>query len=293
MNKGLIVKGIAGFYYVLKENQIYECKARGLFRKDNQKPLIGDYVEFEITDEVHFKGYINEIKKRKNELIRPSVSNVDQALIIFSIKNPTPDFYMLDKLLMIIKNSNVNPIICLNKIDLENDSIIYNKIKEEYTNAGYEVFLISAKGNVGLDEVMEILKDKITVLAGPSGVGKSTLVNSLLGKELMETGFLSEKISRGKHTTRHSEILFGDNHVRILDTPGFTSYDIKEILYDEVMYLFNELEDNLGRCQFQDCLHIKEPNCHIKDMVEQGTISRRRYESYIKIVEEIRNERKK
>ena len=290
---GLIVKGIAGFYYVLSEGHIFECKARGLFRKDSLKPLVGDDVLFEITDEATSKGYIVQLLDRKNHLIRPNVANVDQAVVMFSHINPAPDFYLLDKLLAIIENEDIQPIICLSKSDLVSEDNKTYSILEEYENAGYTVIPISTVSKEGIDKLSNLLKDKTSVLAGPSGVGKSTFVNALLGKSLMETGTLSQKVQRGKHTTRHAEILFGENGVCIVDTPGFTSYDISSIDKDDLMHLFKEIDENLGQCQYKDCMHMKEPGCHIKNLVAENVITRRRYESYLNIYEELKDERRK
>ena len=289
--QGKIIKGIAGFYYVQTEDKLYECKAKGIFRNKKMKPLVGDNVEIDILDEAEQEGNITKIYERHNELIRPAVSNVDQALIIFAAKNPKPNYNLLDRFLMMMEKQDVPVIVCFNKVDLAKEKEL-KLLEKVYENCGHIVRFISVKEEEGIDEIRELIHGKTTVLAGPSGVGKSSLMNLLQPEAQMETGEVSEKIKRGRHTTRHSEIFNVTGSTYICDTPGFTSLNLPELEKEQVRFYFNEFEEYEGTCRFNGCVHINEPDCSVKDAVKDGIISQRRYTSYIEIYEEIKNQKK-
>jgi ribosome biogenesis GTPase len=279
---GTIIKGIGGFYYIKTEEGIIECKARGIFRHNDLKPMVGDKVEIEVTNG---KGVINSIHERTSELIRPTVSNVTQAYVVFAIKNPDINFDLLNRFLVLCEHNNIKAIVCLNKIDLCSEEERTN-IKSIINNLGYEVLYINAKGQMGLDVLRSGLSDNVTVLCGPSGAGKSTLINALADKEHMETGEISEKLKRGKHTTRHSELIPVEDGF-LVDTPGFSSLDLDFIEKDDLKYCFPEFIDYNEECKFTGCNHYKEPKCAVKNAVEEGKISTLRYEFYIRSLEDI------
>ncbi len=290
---GIIIKGIAGFYYVdAVESGIYECKAKGLFRKEKIKPLVGDNVEIEISDEAKKEAIIVKIYKRKNELFRPAVANVDQMMIVMALAKPDPNFGVLDRLLVQAELSDIPAIICFNKEDLADDEML-NSCKI-YQQAGYKVIITSTKDGFNAEAVKAELKDKTTVLAGPSGVGKSSITNILAPGINMETGNISEKLKRGKHTTRHSQLIVIEENTYICDTPGFTSFSPETIDKEALRYYFREFREYEGRCKYNGCVHVHEPSCAVKEAVEEGYISKMRYESYIQLYEEIKgNERSK
>lgn len=282
MNQGVIVKGIAGFYYVkIETGQIVECKARGKFRKSKLTPLVGDKVSINMIDELH--GSIEEIHERKSLLIRPNVANVDQAVVVFALKNPDLNYTFLNKVLMAIEHYEIDSLICLNKADLDEGE--FENAKAIYEKIGYEVLKINALTGEGLDELKTRLKGKISVFAGPSGVGKSTISNSVQENVVMETGGLSKKISRGKHTTRHAQLIEISKDTYIVDTPGFSSIDLSFIKPSDLQYVFKEFK--LGECKFTSCMHNKEIGCAVKEDVENGVIPRERYEAYINILQEL------
>ena len=287
--QGKIIKGIAGFYYVHVEGQgIYECKAKGIFRKDHKKPLVGDDVDVEVLDEEEKLGHIREILPRKSALIRPAVANVDQALIIFAIVKPNPNFNLLDRFLIRMERQNLPTIICFNKQDIATPQE-KEALRKAYETCGYQVLFISALEEEGLEQVRHILAGKTTTVAGPSGVGKSSLINRLAPKANMETGAISEKIERGKHTTRHSEIIALGDNTYIVDTPGFTSLDISEITKEELGTYYPEFVQYEPYCKFSGCAHISEPSCGVKDAVAEGKISQVRYDNYKVLYEELKN----
>ena len=279
---GTIIKGIGGFYYIKTEDDIVECKARGKFRHNDLKPMVGDKVEIEVTNG---KGVINSIYERTSELIRPTVSNVTQAYVVFAIKNPDINFDLLNRFLVLCEHNNIKAIVCLNKVDLCSEEE-KREIKNTINNLGYEVLFINAKGQMGLDVLKERLSDNVTVLCGPSGAGKSTLINAFLDREHMETGEISEKLKRGKHTTRHSELI-PLQHGFLVDTPGFSSLDLDFIEKDDLKYCFPEFMDYNAKCKFTGCNHYKEPNCAVKDAVEEEKISKLRYDFYVRSLEDI------
>ena len=286
--QGKIIKGIAGFYYVHVEGQgIYECKAKGIFRKDHKKPLVGDDVDVEVLDEEQKLGHIREILPRKSALIRPAVANVDQALIIFAIVKPNPNFNLLDRFLIRMERQNLPTIICFNKQDIATPEE-KEVLQKAYETCGYQVLFISALEEEGLEQVRHILIGKTTTVAGPSGVGKSSLINRLAPKANMETGAISEKIERGKHTTRHSEIIALGENTYIVDTPGFTSLDISEITKEELGSYYPEFVQYEPYCRFSGCAHISEPSCGVKDAVAEGKISQVRYDNYKVLYQELK-----
>ena len=287
MNQGKIIKGIAGFYYVHVDSLgVYECKAKGIFRKQDIKPLVGDNVIIEVLDEDNRIGNITEILPRTSELIRPAAANVDQALVIFAITNPEPNFNLLDRFLVMMDYQSLPTVILFNKEDLADDSE-KEKVKNIYRDCGCTLLFASAAKEQGLSEVREILRGKTTILAGPSGVGKSSLTNYLLQKSTMETGDVS-RIGRGRHTTRHSEIFCMEKDSYICDSPGFTSLMLPDIEAGELRYYYPEFAWYEGKCRFNGCVHVNEPDCAVKSAVEEGIICRERYDSYLCLYDELK-----
>lgn len=290
--QGKIIKGIAGFYYVHAGSRgVYECKAKGIFRKEKIKPLVGDNVELEILDEAEKEGNIKAILERKSTLVRPAVANIEQALIVFAIVKPEPNFNLLDRFLIQMEQQNLPCIICFNKSDIASEKE-QKELKAAYETCGYQVLFISVLENRGLEQVRSLLAGKTTTLAGPSGVGKSSLINRLSPDTHMETGEISEKIERGKHTTRHSEIIPLGEGTYIMDTPGFTSLDISEITKEELGGYYPEFREYEPFCKFRGCAHISEPVCKVKEAVEEGKISRVRYENYQALYRELKEVRR-
>ncbi len=289
---GKIIKGIAGFYYVhVVGAGIYECKAKGVFRYKNIKPLVGDNALIDVIDEKGKIGNIVDIIERDNALVRPAVANIDQALVVFALKSPVPNLNLLDRFLIMMEAQNIETIICFNKLDLVDED--YTKtLRDTYVNAGYKVIFTSTDNGQGLDEIREVLKGKTTALAGPSGVGKSSMLNVLKPDANMETGVISRKIERGKHTTRHSEIFNIENDTYMMDTPGFSSMYVVDFEKEELRNFFPEFLDYEGSCKFNGCVHINEPECKVKDALENNRISKTRYDNYLVFYEEIRNRRK-
>lgn len=290
---GRIIKGIAGFYYVhTSEGILYECKAKGAFRKDSLKPLVGDFVEIAVVDEEKKKGNIERIMPRERELLRPAVANVDQAVVIFAVTNPEPNYRLLDTFLARMELAKVPCLICMNKIDLDTDASLVAQVKERYVNTGYQMLFTSTKKKIGIDTLGEVLLHKCTTVAGPSGVGKSSLINLLQNDVQMETGSISEKTARGKHTTRHSELISLGNNSYILDTPGFTSLSLDEYEKEDIAKGFVEISKWENGCRFAGCSHIHEPDCLVKEKMTAGEISKQRYESYVALYEQCKNKRR-
>ena len=289
--QGKIIKGIAGFYYVQTEDKLYECKAKGIFRNKKMKPLDGDNVEIDILDETEQEGNITKIYERHNELIRPAVSNVDQALIIFAAKNPKPNYNLLDRFLVMMERKEIPVVLCFNKTDIASHPEIA-ELKEVYTGCGYPVIFTSAKEEENISELKSLLKGKTTSIAGPSGVGKSSLINLLQSEVKMETGSISKKIDRGKHTTRHSELIVIGEESYIMDTPGFSSLYVNDFEKEDLKYYFPEFTPFEGQCKFNGCDHIHEPGCAVKEAVEEGKIHKIRYEDYTEMYRELK-ERKR
>ena len=290
--QGKIVKGIAGFYYVhVAESGIYECKAKGAFRNQKVKPLVGDNVRLEVLDEEQKKGNIEEILPRKNELIRPAVANIDQALVIFAAAKPKPNFNLLDRFLILMQYQKVPAVDCFNKQDMV-DAEELQLLKNTYESAGYQVIFTSAAKEEGIQAVRDLLKGKTTTVAGPSGVGKSSLINLLSPEAEMETGDISRKIERGKHTTRHSELFALDENTFICDTPGFSSIYLPEMEKEELGIYFPEIAEYEPFCRFQGCAHIHEPGCGVKEALEEKKISPIRYDNYKLLYEELKDKRR-
>lgn len=288
MEKGTIIKGIGGFYYVKTIHfQIIECKVRGKFRKDNIIPMIGDHVLINIDD--LGQGVIEDILPRKNYLIRPPVSNLDQVMIVFSIQDPNPNFQLLDRFLIQGEKENLSIVICMNKIELENNDEKKGEIRKIYTKAGYPLIFTSVKENIGIENLKKYLEDNITVFAGPSGVGKSSLLNTLNNQYRLETGNVSKKIGRGRHTTRHIELLPYENHGFVVDTPGFSTLSMENIKEEELMHYFPEICFYRGQCKFNSCLHLNEPKCAVIDALYRGDISQSRYDNYVYFMKEIKS----
>lgn len=280
--EGKIIKGIGGFYYIKTNEGIIECKARGKFRHKDMKPMVGDNVTIKVEKG---KGVIEEIHERTSELIRPTVSNVTLAFVVFAIKSPDLNFDLLNRFLILCESNNIEAIVCLNKVDLVSEEE-REEVKKKITDIGYEVLFINAKEGLGIEELRKRMEGNVTVLCGPSGAGKSTLINQLADKEHMETGMVSDKIGRGKHTTRHSELIEIDNGY-IVDTPGFSTLDVTFIEKEKLKYYFPDFDQYNDTCKFRGCVHYKEPGCSLKEAVEEGKINKHRYEFYIRTLEEI------
>lgn len=286
------MKGIAGFYYVHDGiSGIYECKAKGVFRNKKIKPLVGDDVEFTVLDEQEKTGNIVDILERQNELIRPAVANIDQAMVVFATTDPEPNLNLLDRFLVTMESQDVPVVICFNKKDLVTEEAA-EKLTSIYKSAGYEVHLTNAKSGEGIEQIRGLLRGKTTVLAGPSGVGKSTITNEIQPDAEMETGSISEKIKRGKHTTRHSELFFVEKDTFVMDTPGFSSMFVDNMKPEELQQFFPEFDAFVQECRFLGCVHVGERECGVKDAVKQGSLSKARYENYRLIYEELKNKRR-
>lgn len=289
--QGKIIKGIAGFYYVQVSGYgLVECKAKGIFRKDNMTPLVGDDVEIDILDEELMTGNITGISERKNSLIRPAVANIDQAIIIFAIAKPEPNLSLLDRFLVMMEKQNIPTVICFNKTDLDSGDLV-QKYRNIYESAGYKTIFVSAKDEENINEVRTLLKGKCTAVAGPSGVGKSSIINLLQEDVQMETGVISEKLKRGKHTTRHVQLIAVSEDSWIMDTPGFTSLMVNDMEPEDLRYFYPEFNE-LEPCRFLSCLHLKEPGCMVKEAVEEGNISIERYENYKLLYEELKSQKR-
>lgn len=281
---GIITKGIGGFYYVDTTHGIIECRARGIFRKSKITPLVGDKVEISINKDNEKEGAIEEIKERTNSLIRPPVANVTQVAAVIAAANPRPNLHIFDKLILAAEKIGVKILICINKTDLE----VGSEYCEIYEKAGFETLMLSAKENIAIDKLCQRLKNEVTVFAGNSGVGKSSLLNRIMGCEIMETGEVSQRVERGKHTTRHSELMTLPFGGYIIDTPGFTSFELSDITVSELSDMFREFEEYKYNCRFQDCSHTVEKDCAVLEALESGKLSRSRHESYVKLYEELK-----
>ena len=289
--QGKIIKGIAGFYYVHTVAGLVECKAKGIFRKEQIKPLVGDMVEIELTDEEKLLGNIVKILPRKNTLIRPASANIDQALVIFAIVKPDPNYNLLDRFLITMEQQNLPAIICFNKKDIATEEERQELIAA-YGGCGYQVLFVSGIQNDGLDEIKAHLKGKTTVVAGPSGVGKSTIINALYPASRMGTGEISRKIERGRHTTRHAELFALSDDTFIMDTPGFTSLSLGDMEKEELQSFYPEFAEHEESCKFGGCSHISEPVCGVKKALLNGKISKVRYDNYVLLYEELKNRKK-
>ena len=282
MQTGKIVKALAGFYYVKDGDDVYQTRARGIFRKRKLSPVVGDSVDFE-SDNLK-EGTITHIHDRKNSLVRPQVANVDQLLITMSIKNPNFSFYLMDRFIAYSESHGIDPVLIITKIDLNSDEVLQDKIKETYKM--YDIFF-TEKDTVN-ESLKDIFPNKLSVLAGQTGVGKSTLLNTLLPELNLETNEISDKLNRGKHTTRHVELV-DKNGGEIADTPGFSTIDFTHIEKEDLRFYFKEFNDYSDHCKFRGCVHINEPKCAVKEAVNNGDIKESRYNSYIQIYEEMSN----
>lgn len=290
--QGKIIRGIGGFYYVhINSLGILECKAKGIFRNKKVKPLVGDNVEVEILDRKKMLGSIEKILPRKNSIIRPAVANVDQAIVIFAASVPKPNLNLLDRFLLMMHKQGISTIICFNKKD-DAEKKYLDELAENYRKCGSKVYMTSTVTSEGIKEFGECLKAKTSVLAGPSGVGKSSLINRLFPKADMAIGEISEKIKRGKHTTRHSELFSLGDGTYIMDTPGFTSLGLPEMEKEELRDYYPEFEEYKNSCKFLGCVHIHEPQCGVKMALESGKIPKGRYDNYRQFFDEISNKRK-
>lgn len=287
MLNGQIIKGIGGFYYVDTQVGLYECRARGIFRKQKVTPLVGDRVAISVVDEENKKGVIEEINKRDTELVRPPIANVNKALIVFAIKNPKPNLSLLDRFIVLAEKEGLEIVIILTKADLDDENIL-DEVKSTYELSGYKVIPVSNKNKLNIDKVKDELAGNVVVFAGPSGVGKSSLLNEIDKNFKLQTGEVSDKIKRGKHTTRHAELLKLECGGMVADTPGFSSLTLDDISETELKEFFIEF-DEFDDCRFGSrCIHEKEPSCAVKEAVERGEISKKRYDSYIQLLNEIR-----
>lgn len=288
MPEGKIIKALSGFYYVETDDTIVACRGRGNFRNKKITPLVGDEVEYHL--EKSGEGYLLEIKARKNELVRPPIANVDQAILVFSAVEPDFSPVLLDRFLVLIEFNEIKPLIIITKIDLCNNEQLnnVNNYVSYYRQIGYEVCLTSSKTEEGIEKVLPYLADKISVFAGQSGVGKSTLLNAINPDLDLKTGIISSHLGRGKHTTRHVELIkIGEGLVA--DTPGFSSLEFIGIEAEDLSYCFIDMREKSHGCKFRGCTHLKEPKCAVKDAVENGEIATERYENYVSFIEEIRD----
>ena len=290
--QGKIVKGIAGFYYIhVVESGVYECKAKGIFRKEKIKPLVGDNVVIEVLDENEKTGNIIRVLPRSNELIRPAVANIDQALVVFSVIKPCPHLSLLNRFLVMMESRQIPVILCFNKEDIAQDFQI-EALEQISSKCGYPCIFSFVLEQTNIDRVRKLLKGKTTAIAGPSGVGKSSIINVLQPEARMETGDISKKIERGKHTTRHSELFLVDKDSYIMDTPGFSSLYVNDFEKEELKDYFPEFQRYEGACRFDGCSHTHEPDCAVKKGVADGEIAGARYDSYKEIYEELKDRRR-
>ena len=287
---GKIMKGIGGFYYVYVEGSgLYECRARGIFRNKKMKPNVGDVVDIDILSEEEKTGNLVKIHKRKNQLIRPMAANVDQAL--FAVHEPEPNFHLLNRFLITMEQQEIPVIICFNKTDLATTEQM-QQLEKDYENSGCQVIFQAAATGEGITQIEELLRGRTTIMAGPSGVGKSSTLNCISKEKQMETGAVSEKIKRGKHTTRHSELIHIGEDTYLMDTPGFSSLFLENIEKEDLKYYFPEFEPYENTCRFNGCCHIHEPGCEVKKALEEGKISKLRYDDYCMFYEELAQQKK-
>lgn len=287
MKQGIIIENISNIFKIICENELYICDARGKLKKDDIKPVVGDKVNFEITKIEEKTGVIEEILPRENYIKRPKIANINQIVLVISSKMPKPDLLMLDKQLAFAEYMNIKPVIVINKIDLAKE--IAEEIKEQYKFTNYEIIETNAKENVGIYELRNALKNKISVFSGNSGVGKSTLLNDLFEDNLTLEGKISSKNKRGKNTTTTVKLYELEENTFIADSPGFSTFDIYEIETTNLAEYFVEFKEYIENCEFVGCTHIKEENCGIKQALKENKISQNRYERYIKIYEELKD----
>lgn len=287
MPEGKILKALSGFYYVMAGEGVVQCRGRGVFRKNKITPLVGDEVVYQAENEN--EGYILEVKERKNELLRPPIANVDQALLVFSAVEPSFSTALLNRFLVLVEYNNIQPVIVITKMDLTNESDReqVEQYAKDYRNIGYEVILTSSETEAGLEELFPHLEGKISVFAGQSGVGKSSLLNALKPDLDLKTDNISSHLGRGKHTTRHVELIKVGNGL-VADTPGFSSLEFLEIEQEDLNFCFPEFQEASENCKFRGCLHLAEPKCAVKLGVENGSIPEYRYSDYKDFIQEIK-----
>lgn len=282
MPKGIIICTSSNVYQVAEGEKVYKCLARGKFKKEKISPLVGDEVEFTITNSEKQEGVIEQILPRKNELKRPKMANLTQLILVVSMKMPSPDLLLLDKQLVFAEFMGLKATIVLNKVDLEDKEEI-DRIAELYEDIGYKIIQTNAKEGIKVEEITALLEGETTAFAGNSGVGKSTLINSIFEQELTQEGDISDKNQRGKNTTTSTTLYKYKENSYIADTPGFSTFEINEIPKEDLCHYFVEFVPYLDKCEFQGCSHIKEENCGVKEALEAGKISSQRYENYVKI----------
>ena len=292
MLEGRILKGVGGFYYVYTAEGTFQCRARGLFRKHSLKPLAGDRCRIELTNTEDVEGNVAEILPRKNSLIRPPVANIDQALVIFAMHSPEPAWGLLDRYLIMMERAGIPSVICINKDDLA-EGLEALDIKRIYEPAGYRIVFTSAREHTGIDELKDVLYGKVTSVAGPSGTGKSSIINAILGSELMETGDISRKLKRGKQTTRHTELINLWEDTFIFDSPGFSAMELPDMDKSELDVCFPEMRPYKGHCYYADCSHTHEPGCSVREALEDNNIAAERYASYTELFAEFPDDRRK
>lgn len=287
MPEGKIIKALSGFYYVMSEDKVTQCRGRGIFRKNKINPLVGDHVSFQSENDL--EGYILEVFTRKNELVRPPIANVDQAILVFSAVEPDFSTALLDRFLVLIESKDIEPLICVTKMDLVKDEErgTIEEYVEKYRSFGYEVVVTSSKTEEGLSLLKPHLADKISVFAGQSGVGKSSLLNAIRPELELKTDDISSHLGRGKHTTRHVELIGVENGL-VADTPGFSSLEFNEMELEELPVCFPEMAEIADNCKFRGCFHMNEPKCAVKKAVEEGEIPKFRYEHYEQFYNEIK-----
>ncbi|MCY7765106.1 ribosome small subunit-dependent GTPase A [Bacillus inaquosorum] len=293
MPEGKIIKALSGFYYVLDESEdsdkVIQCRGRGIFRKNKITPLVGDYVVYQAEN--NKEGYLLEIKERTNELIRPPICNVDQAVLVFSAVQPSFSTALLDRFLVLVEANDIQPIICITKMDLIEDQDTQDAIQayaQDYRKIGYDVYLTSSKDQDSLADIIPHFQDKTTVFAGQSGVGKSSLLNAISPELGLRTNEISEHLGRGKHTTRHVELIHTSGGL-VADTPGFSSLEFTDIEEEELGYTFPDIREKSSSCKFRGCLHLKEPKCAVKQAVEDGELKQYRYNHYVEFMTEIKD----
>lgn len=287
MLEGLIIRGVGGFYYVETESGLYQCRARGLFKKQGITPMVGDRVQIDLTEEEEVEGYVTEIHPRRNSFIRPPIANIDLLLVVAACRHPAPNIRLIDRFLVMAEMSDTPVILCFNKADIAGEKEL-ESLKTIYQNS-FDMLFLSAKTGDGIEALAARTAGLQVALAGPSGVGKSTILNHLCKSAAAVTGEVSRKTRRGRHTTRHAEIFPMDRGGKVFDTPGFTSFDILEASEEDLAGYYPEMRPFLGQCRFDNCRHIKEPDCKVREAVDRGLISEERYVSYVSQIEEIRH----
>ena len=289
MPEGKIIKALSGFYYVLnKDKEIIQCRGRGVFRKNKITPLVGDEVHYQAENETD--GYILEVKERKNELVRPPIANVEQAILVFSAVEPDFSTVLLDRFLVLVESNHITPIICITKMDLasKEEQETLAVYADNYRKAGYKVVLTSSETAEGIEDLYPFITGEISVFAGQSGVGKSSLLNVLRPDLQLKTDDISSHLGRGKHTTRHVELI-EINGGLVADTPGFSSLEFTEIEQEDLQNYFPDIQELSSSCKFRGCMHLKEPKCAVKQAIDAGDLPRYRYEHYITFIDEIRD----